>query len=143
GLAKAFDPTSPSSADAMNSPTLSARATQMGTILGTPAYMAPEQARGRSVDKRADIWAFGCVFYEMLTGRRAFDGDHVTDTLASIVKDEPDLSAAAPQVRRLFRKCLEKDPKRRLRDIGDAWDLLDADRPAPRPARRAWIGWSV
>jgi hypothetical protein len=126
------------------SPTLTSPAfTRAGMILGTAAYMAPEQARGRSVDKRADIWAFGCVLYEMLTGRRAFHGDHVTDTLASIVKDEPDLSAAAPHVRRLLRKCLEKDPKSRLRDIGDAWDLLDANRPAPPHSRRAWIGWSV
>src|SRR4029077_13533139 len=98
---------------------------------------------GRAVDKRADIWAFGCVLYEMLTGRRAFAGDHVTDTLASIVRDEPDLGAVAPPVRRLLRKCLEKDPKRRLRDIGDAWDLLDADRPTPPRSPRAWIGWGV
>jgi Tol biopolymer transport system component len=124
------------------SPTLTSPAfTQAGMILGTAAYMAPEQARGRGVDKRADIWAFGCVLYEMLTGRRPFEGDHVTDALASIVKDEPDLGGAPPQVRRLLRRCLEKDPKQRLRDIGDAWDLLDADRP-PR-AQRARIGWGV
>src|SRR5260221_7023382 len=145
GLAKATDvgASGPGGPGGLTmSPTLAMHATQAGMILGTAAYMAPEQARGRDVDKRADIWAFGCVLYEMLTGRRAFDGDHVTDTLASIVRDDPDLGGAAPHVRRLLRRCLEKDPKKRLRDIGDAWDLLDADRPAPARSQR-WIGWSV
>src|SRR5438046_1508052 len=88
GLAKALDPTTASGADAMNSPTLTARATQMGMILGTAAYMSPEQARGRTVDRRADIWAFGAVVLEMLTGRRAFDGDDISITLASVLKDD-------------------------------------------------------
>src|SRR5687768_6584538 len=117
GLAKAVDPPSPEATAgkpgyAMNSPTLTARArlrqgygeagTEMGVILGTAAYMAPEQARGRVVDKRADIWAFGCVLYEMVTGRRAFAGEDITETLASVVKEPPDLSAAPPAVRRLL-----------------------------------------
>ena len=93
-------------------------------ILGTAAYMAPEQARGKAVDKRADIWAFGVVLYEMLTGRRAFEGEDISDTLASVLKTEPDWNALAPAtpsaIRRLLRRCLEKDRKRRLRDIGDA-----------------------
>src|SRR6188768_1563793 len=88
GLAKAMDPAGASSAAAMNSPTLTNRATQMGMILGTAAYMAPEQARGRAVDRRADVWAFGVVLYEMLTGRRAFDGEDISITLASVLKED-------------------------------------------------------
>ncbi len=87
GLAKAFDPTAASASDAMHSPTLTARATQ-GLIVGTAAYMAPEQARGRAVDRRADIWAFGVVLFEMLTGRRAFEGDDISITLAAVLKDD-------------------------------------------------------
>ncbi|HEX6464369.1 MAG TPA: serine/threonine-protein kinase, partial [Vicinamibacterales bacterium] len=124
GLAKAFDPGGSSSADAMNSPTLSIHATQVGIILGTAAYMAPEQARGRSVDRRADVWAFGCVLYEMLTGRRPFDGDDVSITLAAALKTDPDWQAlppaTPPAVRRLLTRCLRKDPKDRLQAIGDA-----------------------
>jgi len=135
GLAKALDPTSQSGADLMNSPTLTARATQLGMVLGTAAYMAPEQARGKAVDRRADVWAFGVVLYEMLTGRRAFEGDDVSVTLAGVLKDEVDwstLPAGVPaSVRRLLRRCLEKDPRRRLSAIGDArWDLDEADAPA-------------
>jgi eukaryotic-like serine/threonine-protein kinase len=124
GLAKAFDPGASSPAGAMNSPTLSIHATQAGTILGTAAYMAPEQARGRSVDRRADIWAFGCVLYEMLTGRRPFDGDDVSITLAAVLKADPDWQAlplvTPAAVRRLLTRCLRKDPKDRLQAIGDA-----------------------
>ncbi len=115
----------------------------MGMILGTAAYMAPEQARGRAVDKRADIWAFACVLYEMSTGERLFDGEDLAEILASILKTQPDVSKAPPEIRRLLRKCLEKDPRKRLRDIGDAWDLLDeasagaaGDRAAGRPHAR-------
>ena len=89
GLAKAMDPTGASSANAMNSPTLSMHATQAGIILGTAAYMSPEQARGSAVDKRTDIWAFGAVLYEMLTGKHAFDGQDATDILASVIKSDP------------------------------------------------------
>ena len=98
--------------------------TQEGFILGTAAYMAPEQAKGRPVDKRADIWAFGCVLYEMLTGRKPFEGETVTDILAAVIKSEPDWGVlpddAPPAIKRLVRRCLAKDPKQRLRDIGDA-----------------------
>lgn len=106
--------------------------TESGMLLGTAAYMSPEQARGKEVDKRSDIWAFGCVLYEMLTGRPAFDGESATDVLAAVVTREPDftqLPAATPHtIRRLLVRCLEKDPKRRLRDIGDA--RLELDTPA-------------
>ncbi len=130
GLAKAMDPAGASGSDAMNSPTLTARATQMGMIIGTAAYMSPEQAKGRVVDKRADIWAFGAVLYEMLTGDRAFKGDDVSDTLASVLKDTPDFGALPPStpaaVRALVARCLERDPKRRLRDIGEARMTLES-----------------
>jgi len=123
GLAKAMDPGGAAS-DAANSPTLTAHGMTMGMIIGTAAYMAPEQARGKTVDKRADIWAFGLVLYEMLTGRAAFAGDTITDILAAVVTREPDwaaLPATTPaSITRLLTRCVEKDPKRRLRDIGDA-----------------------
>jgi eukaryotic-like serine/threonine-protein kinase len=109
--------------DPANSPTLTVAGTQAGVILGTAAYMAPEQARGREVDRRCDIWAFGCVLFEMLAGRAPFTGDTISDVVASILTAEPDwtqLPAATPgSVRRLLQRCLEKDPKRRLRDIAD------------------------
>jgi eukaryotic-like serine/threonine-protein kinase len=131
GLAKALDPASASNADAMNSPTLTDRATQLGVILGTASYMAPEQARGRVVDKRADVWAFGVVLYEMLTGTRAFPGDDVSDTLATVLKFDPDWSKlpadTPPSIRRLLKRCLTKDPKLRLRECGSALlDIRDA-----------------
>jgi Tol biopolymer transport system component len=123
GLAKAMDPAGAPNVHAMKSPTLTARATQMGIILGTAAYMAPEQARGKALDKRADIWAFGVVLYEMLTGRATFSGDTITDIIAAVVTREPDWTAipatTPPSIRRLLARCLEKDPKRRQRDIGD------------------------
>jgi predicted Ser/Thr protein kinase len=106
-----------------DSPTMMS-GTQIGMILGTAGYMAPEQARGKKdVDKRADIWAFGVVLYEMLTGKRLFQGEDVTHTLAAVIMQEPDLSAAPAEVLPLLKRCLEKDPKNRLRDIGD-WELL-------------------
>jgi len=138
GLAKALSPDGTSGVDAMNSPTLTARATQMGMIIGTAAYMAPEQARGRAVDRRADIWAFGVVLYEMLAGRRAFEGDDISVTLASVIKDDVDWAALPadlpPPIRRLLRRCLEKDPRRRLSAIGDARLELDEHEPAAQPA---------
>jgi Tol biopolymer transport system component len=129
GLAKAFDPTASSNAGATMSPTLSIHTTQAGIILGTAAYMAPEQARGKPIDKRADIWAFGCVLYEMLTGRRAFDGGDISTTLAAVLKTDPEWSAlppdAPPSLRRLLSQCLQKEPRERLRDIGDARITID------------------
>ncbi len=108
-------------ADLSHSPTM-LDATHTGVILGTAAYMSPEQARGKPVDKRADIWAFGCVLYEMLVGKRAFTGETVSDTMAAILKEEPDWGAVENQgpVEHLLRRCLQKDPFQRLRDIGDA-----------------------
>ncbi len=120
GLAKALEGEAPMT-DSSQSPTLSLATTGAGVILGTAAYMSPEQARGKTVDRRADIWAFGAVLWEMLTGKQPFIGDSVTETLAAILKGEPDweaLPAGSPVG--LLRRCLEKDPKRRLRDIGDA-----------------------
>ncbi|HVT48419.1 MAG TPA: protein kinase [Vicinamibacterales bacterium] len=136
GLAKALAPAGELSPDAANSPTMSAHATEMGMILGTAAYMAPEQARGRSVDKRADIWAFGVVLFEMLTGRQLFTGETISDTLAAVLRQEIDwttLPADTPvTVQRLLRRCLDRDPKRRLRDIGEATIALDtSDDPLP------------
>jgi Tol biopolymer transport system component len=147
GLAKALDPADPAAAGSVsNSPTLTARATQAGMILGTAAYMAPEQARGRAVDRRADIWAFGVVLYEMLAGRRAFEGDDISITLASVLKEDVQWSALPADlpesIRRLLRRCLEKDPKRRLSAIGDARLELDdaASPPEVRPAAAASAG---
>ena len=123
GLAKAFAGDAAND-DPSNSPTLSMAATMHGVVLGTAAYMSPEQARGKTVDKRTDIWAFGCVMYELLTGKQAFQGDDITDILAAVVRAEPDwqaLPAATPmQVRTLLRRCLQKDKTLRLRDAGDA-----------------------
>src|SRR5262245_61509828 len=118
GLAKAFDPSRSTGSDPMNSPTISLHATHAGVILGTAAYMSPEQTKGHAVDRRADLWAFGAVLYEMLTGRRAFAGDDVSEILAHVVTEEPDwnaLPARTPApIHRLLRRCLEKDRKRRL-----------------------------
>jgi predicted Ser/Thr protein kinase len=124
GLAK-ISPAEAGATPSENSPTLSMAATQMGMILGTAAYMAPEQAKGKPVDKRADIWAFGVVLHEMLTGERLFQHDDLTETLAAVVMKAPDLDGAPFEVRRLLKKCLEKDPRKRLRDIGDAWEFLE------------------
>jgi len=123
GLAKLSGPVgrdfSPGSADAMNSPTITSPATQLGMILGTAAYMAPEQAKGRPVDKRADVWAFGAVLYEMLTGRRAFEGEDVSTTLAAVLMRDPDWDAlpasTPPALILLMRRCLDRDPRTRLR----------------------------
>src|SRR5439155_11701831 len=123
-------------------------ATEVGVILGTAAYMAPEQAKGEKVDKRADIWSWGVVWYELLTGERLFKGVDVADTLAQVLTKEPDLERVLPQVRKLLRRCLEKDPKQRLRDIGDARSLLEEvgstillPVPGSAPARRERLVW--
>ncbi|MGB8438004.1 MAG: protein kinase [Candidatus Acidiferrales bacterium] len=121
GLAKAF--AGELDADTQRS-LAKAGGSEAGTILGTPAYMSPEQVRGKSVDKRADIWAFGCAFYEMLSGHRAFDAESITEVLAAVLTKEPDWASlpqtTPPAIQRLLRRCLVKDPKQRLRDIGDA-----------------------
>jgi serine/threonine-protein kinase len=151
GLAKALDKT-PASSDFSNSPTLSMAATNAGVILGTAAYMAPEQVRGRPVDKRADNWAFGCVLYEMLTGRQAFAGEDVTEITARIVQSEPKWealpAAVSSKIRHVLTRCLAKDPARRLRDIGDAGlDLEEAKRSDAEPTERTRVtsrlGWAV
>ncbi len=130
GLAKALYPAAASTPAAMNSPTITSPVmTQAGMILGTAAYMSPEQARGKTVDRRADIWAFGCVVYEMLTGQRAFAGDEMSDVLAAVLRQALDwsvLPAATPsRVRRLLVRCLERDARMRLRDIGEARVEID------------------
>ena len=160
GLAKVF---APEGSGNDLSPSITVDGTREGVIAGTAAYMSPEQARGKAVDKRTDIWAFGCVLYEMLTARPAFPGETTSDTIAAILEREPDTSALPAQtpvsIRRLLQRCLEKDPKRRLRDIGDARleieealgvivssggaaapERASPDRPkaAARPARLAW-----
>lgn len=148
GLSKALDPRW-STPDLANSPTLTSPATQLGVILGTAAYMAPEQAKGKTVDKRADIWSFGVVLFEMLAGRSPFAAESVTEVLAHIVSRDPDWmllpADTPPTVRHLLKRCLERDPKRRLRDIGDARFALEegvnrsvaAAVPAAAPTR----GW--
>jgi serine/threonine protein kinase len=152
GLAKAFTGDS-AAGDPRHSPTASL-GTQLGTILGTAAYMSPEQARGRPIDRRTDVWAFGCVLYEMLTGRQAFGGTDVADILAAVVRGEPDWAAlppsTPPHLKRLLERCLQKDPARRLRDIGDVAMELDtppAEAPAPSPVvparRSSLVPWAV
>ena len=132
GLAKVFENEPGASNPSISySPTLTARGTAAGVILGTAAYMSPEQARGKPVDKRTDVWAFGCVLYEMLAGKKAFEGETVSDTLAAILRGEPDWSALrapiSPKVNELLRRCLQRDPKQRLRDIGDARIALEEE----------------
>ena len=167
GLAKAMgqDSSPGGSAEVMNSPTLTARATELGVILGTAAYMAPEQAKGKPVDRRADIWAFGVVLFEMITGRRGYDAEDVSETLAAVLTREVDWTALPPstpaRMKALVKDCLVRDPKERLRDIGDARRELQrmidgaldyavpgaAAAPAPAaPAVPAWqrmLPWAI
>ena len=152
GLAKAFA-AEPSAEDIANSPTLSALPTQLGLIMGTAAYMSPEQARGRSVDRRSDIWSFGCVLYELLTGKQAFYGENTTDILAAVVKADPDWQAipasTAPTIQALLRRCLQPDLNRRARDAGDLRIEIEEVLTAPHatepaaPQGRAVPLWSV
>lgn len=124
GLAKVFEDGA-ANEDLNNSPTLTNAATMEGAILGTAAYMSPEQARGMAVDRRTDIWAFGCVIYEMLTGKRLFEGETISDTIALVLTKQPDLDLIPQKFRPLVRWCLEKHPKSRLRDVYDGMVLLD------------------
>jgi serine/threonine-protein kinase len=131
GLAKLADPVGSSAAAVSQSPTITtpAQMTGVGTLLGTAAYMSPEQAKGRPADKRSDVWAFGCVLFEMLSGRRAFEGEDVSDTLASVLRAEPDWSAlpadTPPAVQTMIRRCLEKDRRRRIADLSTARFVFD------------------
>jgi len=138
GLAKAFRD-EPAGVDPSQSPTITDQMTRPGVIMGTAAYMSPEQARGKPADKRADIWAFGCILYECLTGKRAFEGETVTEIVAAILKGEPNwqaLPAATPwRIKELLRRCLQKDPRERLRDIGDA--RIDIEAPMAYPSETA------
>jgi eukaryotic-like serine/threonine-protein kinase len=151
GLAKALEPTTATGMDATASPTITSPAmmTGVGVLLGTAAYMSPEQARGKAVDKRSDIWAFGCVLYEMLTGQRAFGGEDVTDTLAAVVKSEPAWEAlpgdVSPSVRVFLRRCLQKNPKQRLHDIADMRLALEGvfETAAPQVAPAAAVAQPV
>jgi len=162
GLAKALEG-SVAAADPALSPTLTSLGTIAGVILGTAAYMSPEQARGRPVDRRTDLWAFGCVLYECLTGARLFQGETVSDSLAAVLRKDPDWTAlpedTPPLVRLLLRRCLERDPNRRLRDAGDArlelqqaiedpgLDALGLETRSiaapPLPRRAPWLPWAV
>jgi len=145
--------TDSSGADQQNSPTLTIRATQAGFIMGTAGYMSPEQAAGKPVDRRADIWSFGVVLCEMLTGKRLFDGETVSHTLAAVLTKDPDwnqLPAGTPaNVRRLLRRCLERDLKRRLHDMGDAWLELNSPDEVPPPDTikpsgfARWLSWAI
>ena len=152
GLARAYE-TSPNS-NLSNSPTMgNISATNVGVILGTAAYMSPEQARGKEVDRRTDIWAFGCVLYELLSGHRAFDGEDVTEILAAVMKTEPDWNrlpkATPPPIRVLLRRCLRKDRLQRLKDAADARIEIEEAYTGPEvsaqvsPRGRQWWAWTV
>src|SRR6516164_3256442 len=161
GLAKALAAEA-SGTDLANSPTISAAASREGMILGTAAYMSPEQARGKTVDRRCDIWSFGAVLFEMLSGQQAFAGEDVSHTLAAVIMKEPDwnaLPATTPaSIQRLVGRCLNKDPKQRLRDVGEARIAIDETltgspdvgavrepplQPAPSPAWRRVLPWAL
>jgi serine/threonine protein kinase/Tol biopolymer transport system component len=158
GLAKAWEAEAGSASLAL-SPTITSHHTREGVILGTAAYMSPEQARGKAVDRRTDIWAFGCLVLELLTGKQAFGGDTVTDVIAAVVTREPDWSTlpagVRPRTREVLRRCMEKDPRKRFRDIGDvrleleeslsaaATAPVERESPAPVRARRALVPWAA
>ena len=162
GLAKAFEPpgSDPSTPESIaDSPTLTAAVTGTGVLLGTAAYMSPEQARGKAVDKRADVWAFGCVLFEMLTGKKAFQGNDASQVMAAILRDDPEWSELPPgtpdHVRRLLARCLVKNPRDRLHDIADARielssrpvdDEIRTETIASAQVRRGlgtWLPWSM
>ncbi|MGH9388645.1 MAG: protein kinase domain-containing protein, partial [Vicinamibacteria bacterium] len=143
GLAKGFAEEAPAS-DLSHSPTLTRDATKAGVILGTASYMSPEQARGKTVDKRTDIWAFGCVLYEALTGKKAFDGESVADVLGGVIHKEPSWEALPPETpwraRDVLERCLRKDPRARLHDIADARIELGESGPAEPQTHRRGMG---
>jgi eukaryotic-like serine/threonine-protein kinase len=141
GLAKVLQGDS-SNSDPSSSSTLTGLNTETGMIVGTAPYMSPEQAKGKPVDKRTDIWAFGVVLYEMLTGKRLFQGETMSDTLAAVLKEEPEWNRVPATLQPLLRRCLEKDPKRRLRDIGDM-ELLLETAPVAARAQRPWLPWGL
>ncbi|HXH51111.1 MAG TPA: protein kinase, partial [Terriglobia bacterium] len=161
GLAKVLGGTGVSPVHGQDAHATTASMTEPGTLLGTAAYMSPEQAKGLRVDRRCDIWAFGCVLYEMLAGKKAFEGETISDVLASVIKSDPEWEAipetTPPSIQRLIRRCLIKDPKQRLRDIGDARITIEEtiggtgvspvenhgqDAHATRPLRRA-LPWAL
>jgi serine/threonine protein kinase len=151
GLAKAMEPASGTPFDLANSPTITSPAmmTGVGMILGTAAYMSPEQAKGRPADKRSDVWAFGCVLYEMLTAKRAFEGEDVSDTLAAVLRGQPNWTALPadlpPLFRTLVRRCLEKDPRQRLADVSIVLfvikELPDYSATLTQPTVRSLNAW--
>jgi serine/threonine protein kinase/Tol biopolymer transport system component len=163
GLAKALIPDRlAESPDLTQSPTITSAGTTAGVLLGTAAYMSPEQIRGRPADRRVDIWAFGVVLYELLTGRRLFKGETPSDILAAVLREEPDLdrvpAGTSPRVRRLLRRCLERDPSRRLQAIGEARIILEDERSgapdpdalplaehaaSPVPRHHSWLPWAI
>jgi serine/threonine protein kinase len=142
GVAKVLQGHENFDSDSSYSPPFTNPTTHVGMILGTPAYMSPEQAKGKLVDKRADIWAFGVVLYELLTGEHLFQRETVSATLAAVLKEEPDWNRIPVKVRPLLRHCLEKDPKRRLRDIGDIHLLLETA-SIPGRTHRPWLAWGA
>lgn len=152
GLAAVASPTPPAPGDPMNSPTLTMGMTQTGVIMGTASYMAPEQAAGSPVDRRADIWSFGVVLWEMLTGKRLFQGDSVAHTLADVLRAPIDFERVpAGPIRRLLKRCLDRNLKTRLQSIAEARIAIDeiltgADEPAPAPpatSKRNWLPWAL
>ena len=147
GLAKAFSETPDvTSLNPENSPTATLGVTVAGTVMGTASYMSPEQAKGKRVDKRADIWSWGVVLFELLTGERLFKGDEAAGILAQVLTKEPDWDRAPVRVQLLLQRCLEKDPKKRLRDIGEARYLLDKSSAPPEPVtvpKRSWLAWTT
>src|SRR5258708_2569285 len=157
GLAKAIEAPSGPSAYPADSPTLTLEASRVGVILGTAAYMPPEQASGKTADRRADIWSVGALLYEMLSGKRAFAGESVSEILATVLTLDPDWNALPAEtpasIVRLIRRCLTKDRKQRLQAIGEARSAIEAALAGETPllegaagpggARRRWLGWSV
>ena len=151
GLAKALEPAGSSIGSSMSPTMASPTVTQVGAILGTAAYMSPEQVQGADVDKRSDVWAFGCVLYEMLTGRRAFEAADVQQTLASVLRADVDWSCLPAElsssIRSFLMRCLVKDPKHRLHDIADMRLALDGvfeiDTPRAAVSRRPCVRYGV